>query len=79
MSRTPEHHAECLYRIAEFRSWVKTNALFPDVPDNLVKLGVDALRAWEYALVGTLYAEGRTDLVVAIEKQLQPAPRAPVS
>ena len=79
MSRTPEHHAECLYRVAEFRRWVQTNALFPDVSDNLVRPGVDALRAWECALVATLYAEGRTDLVVAIEKQLQPAPRAPVS
>ena len=78
MSHTPEHHAECLYRIAEFRKWVQTNALFPEVSDNLVKPGVEALRTWENALIAALYAEGEIERVVAIEKQLKPAPRAPV-
>jgi hypothetical protein len=75
--RDPEHYAECLYRIAEFRKWVRTNVLFPQVPDSIVKPMCDHLREAENALVILLYGEGEVDRVAAIEQQLQPAPRTP--
>ena len=71
--------AENLYRVLEFRQWVRSNVLFPEVSDNLVKPGVEAIRAWENALVSELYQRGEVERVVAIQKRLQPAPRTPVT
>lgn len=74
-----EQNAESLYRIREFRQWVRTNVLFPQVPDSTVNPLCDWLRKAENDLVTALYADGEVERVVAIEKQLQPAPRTPVS
>ena len=79
MRHDAEQNAECLYRIREFRQWVETNILFPQVPDSIVRPLRDRLREAENALVAVLYGDGEIERVVAVERQLQPAPRTPVT
>lgn len=80
MSRSAEDLAENLYRVVEFRYWVQTNVLFPEVGDGIVHPTRDNLCAIENALVLALHRMGEVERVVAIMKRLKPAPRGvPVS
>ena len=77
--KTAEQIAENLYRVTEFREWVRTNALFPEVSDAVVDPAVEGLRKIEDVLINVLHRMGEIERVTAIRKQLKPAPRTPVS
>ena len=77
--KNAEQIAENLYRVTEFRYWVRTNVLFPEVADGIVNPACDGLRKIEDALIGVLYRLGEVHRAVAIEQQLKPAPRTPVA
>lgn len=75
MSRSAEDLAENLYRAVEFRYWVQTNVLFPEVGDSIVHPLRDRLVEAENALVLALHRMGEVERVTAIMKRLKPAPR----
>lgn len=72
MSRgDPDDLAELLHRVSDFHSWVRTNRMFPTVPDALVHPLRDQLRLIENILVGGLYQWGEIERAAAIERTLE--------
>ena len=61
-------YAEQLYRITEFHNWVRTNLLWPHIPDSIVNPLRDQLRAAEKILIGELYTSNQLDKLVALHK-----------
>jgi hypothetical protein len=68
--RKIEVAAESLFRVMEFHRWVRTNVLFPTVPDSIVHPLMKCLQDTEHKLVTMLHDYGELERVTAIQKAL---------
>lgn len=58
--------ADCLHRVHEFRMWIETNAMFPLIPDRIVRPLRNELCEIEKQLVAILYERNAIDRVAPI-------------
>ena len=69
-AQTVEQIAENLYRVREFHEWVRSNTMFPTVPDSIVNPLKDQLRLAEHALLTALYDQDAIQHATAIQKAM---------
>ena len=66
-----DQYVEQFYRIYEFRKWIQTNVLFPQVPDTIVRPLREQLLAAELRLMSILHEYSELDKIVEIQKMLE--------